>query len=202
MGTPFLRTGAESVRRGTGRTLVAASGRWLHVFLQRTAFALRRYDSLLPHSHGGTPTGPPPDGRRGPCHQPAGAGTGAHRINGTLQCLLRQRTRPLRRPGPHLPRGDLQYERRGLPLSERTAGLFWIHHLDARTILGRGGIRRRTGMPGRYGCSRVRTLRRKRKMGNPHAQRGPRRGRQLHREYPDRRHQLLGSGRPQPLQTW
>ena len=62
--------------------------------------------------------------------------------------------------GPHRARGDLQQQRRPLPLPEHAAGLLAVQHLDPRPGVGDARLRRGAGVPRRAGRRRPGAARR------------------------------------------
>jgi unsaturated chondroitin disaccharide hydrolase len=107
----------------------------LHPFVQRRAFALRRYDPFPPRPRARPSPGPSPVGRTGRPHQPAGAAPAARPRDGAACRLLRHRTRPLRRPRTGRAREPVQRRQRDVPgpssqqgyspFSTWTRGLAW-----------------------------------------------------------------------------
>ena len=143
LGAAILRAGAEMFRRGAGGALVA-DRRWrrLHLLVQRAAFAVRRHHPLAARAGRQPSAGPRADGRERPqdfAARPRARPSARHR---PLLGLLRRRPRRLRRARPRGAREHLQSQRRQLPLSQFAAGLFALHHLDARAGLGHVRIRR------------------------------------------------------------
>ena len=82
----------------------------------------------------------------------------ARRDHRAVQRLLRRGPRRLRRARADRARGDLQRQRRPLPLPEHAAGLLAVHDLDARAGLGHARLRRATGVPRRPSRRRARAV--------------------------------------------
>ena len=108
----------------------------LHLFLQRPAVAVRRYDPLLPVARAGAPARPRADGRARRANQPAAAAGRARHQHGPLQHLVRRRPRRVRRRRPHGARKRVQHEQRRLSLPVDAARLFAVQHVDPRPGLG------------------------------------------------------------------
>ena len=143
VGGRLLRACAEALRRGPGGALDRAARRpRLHPLVQRAAFAVRRHDALAALARGRAPARPRADGRARPQDFAAAAPRPARRHQRALQRLLRRGARRLRRARPRRARVDLQRQRRLVPLPQHAAGLFAVHHLDARPRVGADRLRR------------------------------------------------------------
>ena len=150
LGTQFLRAGLEAQRRGPGAALDGhRRRRRLHLFVQRPALAVRRYDPLAAGAGRRASAGPRADGRERPPGLAARAAESARREHGQVVGLLRQGPRRLRPSRPRGARGDLQHQRRQLPLPQLAAGLLAVLHLDPRAGLGDVRLRRAVGVPRR-----------------------------------------------------
>ncbi len=125
---------------------VARAG--LHLLLQRPPLAVRRHDPLAAGAGGLAPAGPRASWARGTSRSAARAAAPARRGHRPLQRLLRRGARHLRRARAGRARVDLQPQRRRLPLPVEPAGLFALHHLDARAGLGPVRLSRAARVPG------------------------------------------------------
>ena len=141
----FLRPRPQGVGGGASGPMVADCRRYgVHPLVQRSPFAVQRYDSFMPRVDGGPSAWARLDGRRRPEDLAPTPHRRARHQHVEVQRLLWRRARRVRRARARGPRGRVQYDRRQLPLPQHAAGLFAVLDMDPRARVDRAGLCRRT----------------------------------------------------------